>query len=211
LNRISGDSYAFFGVEVRAVRIGDSIPAPLFDVVVKPNEWARVGQSTAQAQGGRSEQAESNIEYWTAFHELLCATGGPVRKTEKPLKDVTYWAPIAGGGRAYIWAFRSLSKAPYVSSGISFYNAGALEVWNALRSDEEGLNEEFGEALKWHCNKMQTGFHIQAAPRPAILDMGDWPSQHEWLAEKMRRFDRIFSQAIQELFNQFDSDSRLAG
>ena len=40
LNRITESKFRFFGLEIEAFRIGDSPPAPRFEVVVKPNDWA---------------------------------------------------------------------------------------------------------------------------------------------------------------------------
>jgi hypothetical protein len=208
LNRITAEGYAFFAVEVRAVQIGDSMPAPLFDVVARPNEWARMLTSSTAAGEPLSHQAQDNIEYWEKLHQLIVDGGGPTRQVSKPLKDVTYWAPVASGGRAYIWAFRSTGKKPYVSAGISFYNAGAAQVWEKLHAREEEFNGRFGEVLRWHTNKARTAFHIQCASRPGSLEPQDWPSQHQWLAERMVRFDQAFGDAVKHLFLDFDEGER---
>ena len=41
LNRLASDKVWFYGVEIRAVKIGDSLPAPDFRVVAAPEEWWR--------------------------------------------------------------------------------------------------------------------------------------------------------------------------
>jgi hypothetical protein len=205
LNRITAEGHAFFGVEVRAVRIADSLPAPLFDVVAKPNDWSRISAPSTASTATITDSVRSNLAYWPGLHRLLLERDGPTRKASSDLRDVTYWAPIANSGRAYIWAFRSHSKKPYVAAGISLYNAGASEVWHALKRREEKLNLSFGEPLRWHANKLGTAFHIQCESRAASLDENDWPEQHEWLAERMIRFDRVFSNVIQELIAAFDA------
>lgn len=205
LNRITGEGYAFFGVEVRAVRIGDSLPAPLFEVVAKPNDWSKITASVQAPSAVQAESAASNLTYWPGLHEMLVTLGGPTRKVASDLKDVTYWAPIASSGRAYIWAFRSHSREPYVNAGISLYNAGASHIWHALHAEETAYTEAFGEPLKWHFNKAGTAFHIQTASRPGRLDEGDWDDQHRWLAERMVKFDKLFSSRIKQLIADFDA------
>lgn len=41
LNSITDDGHGFFGVELELWRIGDSPPAPRFNLVSRPNDWAR--------------------------------------------------------------------------------------------------------------------------------------------------------------------------
>jgi len=41
LNQATDETTHFFGVEVSLVRIAGSVPAPIFDVVAKPNDWSK--------------------------------------------------------------------------------------------------------------------------------------------------------------------------
>src|SRR6516162_2461120 len=86
LNRITNESFRFFGLEVELWRIGDSPPAPKFNIVSKPNDWS---QSVAQAARAidDAELSETRImqrAYWTAFDKVLSALGGPIRGGKKP-------------------------------------------------------------------------------------------------------------------------------
>jgi hypothetical protein len=204
LNRITAEGYAFFGVEVRAVRIGDSVPAPLFEVVAKPNDWSKI-INPSQPAAPLSDRSSSNVSYWQGLHRLLLEKGGPLRKADTDLKEVTYWAPIARSGRAYVWAYRSFSKKPYVTAGLSLYNAGAKAVWHMLQQQQALHDQAFGAPLKWHSNKKQTAFHIQAEPQAVSLEEEDWPGQHLWLAEQMVRLDQVFGGTVKQLIDAFDA------
>ncbi len=41
LNRITEEGINFFGIEITAYRIGESLPAPKFNIVSKPNDWVK--------------------------------------------------------------------------------------------------------------------------------------------------------------------------
>ena len=41
LNRITDDTFNFFGIEIELYKIGNSDPAPMFNLVSKPNDWAK--------------------------------------------------------------------------------------------------------------------------------------------------------------------------
>ena len=49
LNENTGDRTHFFGIELQLVRIGDSLNAPLLNMVVQPNDWQKqIRSSTKQ-------------------------------------------------------------------------------------------------------------------------------------------------------------------
>ena len=59
LNAHTPPEYAFFGIEVSAVRIADSPVAPVFTVVEKPNSWVR---QSSNKVGPTARKLVSGIE-----------------------------------------------------------------------------------------------------------------------------------------------------
>lgn len=64
LNDHTDDEVHFFGVEVSVVRIGDSLPAPVFTVVSRPNEW----QKHVRVKNPKKAGVFQN---WELAHEAL--------------------------------------------------------------------------------------------------------------------------------------------
>lgn len=201
LNRITGEGHAFFAVEVRAVRIGDSQPAPIFEVVAKPNDFARLVSQASYDSGDPSEAAKSNLEYWPLVNAALKEAGLPTRRASKALKDATYWIPIAGS-QAYYWVYRSVSQSPYVKVGVTFYGEPGFAAWNGLRGEEPSIAAAFGEELEWLANKQETAWSIHANPRLGSTDEGDWRDQVEWIVDKISRFEGSIGQQARELIKQ---------
>lgn len=202
LNRITGEAYAFFAVEVSAIQIEGSVPAPLFNIVAKPNEWTKAAQATAAAEETLSEYAASNLKFWPAFHDQLAAAGGPLRKTGRPLKDSNYWAPLTDNGRAYISAWRSQSRKPHVGVFLGFYNEGAESAWQRLLEQRETLEAQYGEPLNWSANKQNTVFKISPEPFYSPCEKSAWPDQHEWLVRQMTKMDLVFRTPVQSALDQ---------
>ena len=61
LNEQTSDGIVFFGLEIELWRIGDSAPAPKFNIVSRPNEWTR---SAVQSRAN-PERAKNAAEYWS--------------------------------------------------------------------------------------------------------------------------------------------------
>ena len=71
LNANSRDSVSFFGIALKAWRIGDSSPAPQLDVVVEPDEWVRSihAENLDSMSGTQMAYREFWAEFLPAFHE----------------------------------------------------------------------------------------------------------------------------------------------
>lgn len=98
LNQHTDETFSFFAVRLRVVRIGDSAMAPLFDVLEKPNNWDRSLQRTARAATASSTAPEVTARrdgFWEVYRQydpmldgdLRAGPGGSVR-----------WRPVPGTG-----------------------------------------------------------------------------------------------------------------
>ena len=192
LNRKTTDDIAFFGVEVEAVRIGASEPAPLFHVVMKPNTWARtVREQTAEQS--LSAQNLANLDYWGAFDVIASERGVP-HGMAKLTKGNNYYH--------YLGESKSVGICAYVARGnqnvgvYTFnYGADALEAFDALLPQKSLIEAEYGSPLEWKSYK--NGYWITAKLKPASPDdLSDWPRQHHWLAETMAKMKRVLAYRV---------------
>ena len=76
LNEHTADPFAFFGVQVGVVRIGDSQLAPVFDVLERPNEWDRRVQEIRR-QEGLTDSGRFNQEFWAFYAQRYPDDGVP--------------------------------------------------------------------------------------------------------------------------------------
>ncbi len=71
LNEHTVDPFAFFAVQVKAVRIGDSAIAPLFEVLAKPNGWDRqLQKQVTSAAVELSAIGQFRLAFWSRLLEL---------------------------------------------------------------------------------------------------------------------------------------------
>lgn len=67
LNDQTHDGISFFAVRVKAVQIDNSPIAPIFEVVLKPNNWERQLQAIAHNKGQLSELGQHRKAFWTHY------------------------------------------------------------------------------------------------------------------------------------------------
>lgn len=207
LNSITDERYGFFGVEAQAVRIGDSVPAPRFNLIAQPNSWTRPAVVSTSGEGeSLSEIALSNIDYWDAFHKAAIAAGAPLRKIDRPLKDTNYWVPLSGRGNAYLSAWRSHAKKAAVGVFLGLYNAPAPFVSRKLLDNKDEYDAAYGHPLEWQPNKDRTVYKaVDRLPVASPGDRSDWPRQHAWLIDRLKRLDAVFSEPVRHALTEYES------
>jgi hypothetical protein len=202
LNRISNDDFAFFAVEVTAVRIGDSMPAPLFEVVARPNDFSKLAPESVSSAPS-SSNAASNIGFWRMLHGKLKVNFGPIRKYDNDLKDTNYWAPIVPEANAFIVAYRSQSVNPCVGTYIGFYAPNGGQVWQYLQALQPQLNAKYEEPLRWVADRSGTSFKITTDPHYGSPDPTNWEGQTDLLVGRMKKLKDVFEETIRSALTNF--------
>lgn len=67
LNENTDPRYRFFAVQVKAIRIGDSPVAALFEVLERPNEWENQVRALGEAQGELIGLRKIRNDFWNLF------------------------------------------------------------------------------------------------------------------------------------------------
>jgi hypothetical protein len=89
LNTATTDEYSFFGVQIELWQIGNSEPAPRFDVVAKPNEWRRATRrATREGTKKSGSMYQDWKQFWTRFGSFTESSGS---KYPKPVAAARNW------------------------------------------------------------------------------------------------------------------------
>lgn len=99
LNNNTVENIGFFLIELHAYKIGNSLPAPKFEVIEQPNGYIKSSKNTALNKDD-SQPAIERKAFWTKFNERIEDAGKPFN-IRKPSTD--HWYNIAiGTSQAYI-------------------------------------------------------------------------------------------------------------
>jgi hypothetical protein len=199
LNASTIEAYNFFAVEIEALRIGDSPPAPRFNVVAKPNNWSRgIGQATRSSIAQLGDRARACMEYWAAFGQYLLEHGARYRMpTPAPRGNACVW----GIGRAgFQLADVILLDAHRLRVEIYINHREAKQAFDLLEADRARIESEIGEALDWQ--RLNDRQACRIAVHRTDLDPRDEdqrPLQYEWMLNKTQRFDQAFRSRLRAL------------
>ena len=200
LNRITDESFRFFGLEVELWRIGDSPAAPKFNIVSKPNDWS---QSVAQAARAidDSELSETRLvqrTYWGALNAVLNTARGPVAGNRKPQPQSWTTFPI---GRSGFWLGAVMIR-PKNQVRAELYISGeqAKALLATLKMQREQIERELGYSLEWEELPARRDCRIACYLNDVDPENeADWPRQHEWLAKQLNSLHRVFAPRVKTL------------
>jgi len=195
LNDITSEKFEFFGLEVELWQIGGSPPAPMFNIVVQPNEWSREVKQGAESQV--SDLKEQQLRYWQGLRAKLLEKKSKVRPQKA---HPQHWANYALG-RAGTWissCVNSQKKSVWVEFG--FYGPPGKVWFEEVLSKKPQIEAAIGEPLGWQRldgRKMSRIALYRENADPT--DEADWAAQHAWLIEKLELFHDVFRPIALEL------------
>lgn len=199
LNHITSEQFMFFGLEVELWRIGDSLMAPKFNVVCKPNDWSRsfITAAKSAAEGTLTENQQLQLEYWTAFRDHMISAGGIVKPTKAHPQGFMDFSL----GKSGIWLEASINVRDRKITVLTIVGTPhSMAYFKQLEATRDDLEKTFGEPLDWverPGKKLQ--FIRIRLDNADPGNRGDWKNQHGWIHEKLQKFYWTFSSAIKSL------------
>ena len=201
LNSISKDEFSFFGIALKAWRIGDSAPAPQLHMEVMPDNWARTQKVVHDDRLNPLQQLY--LRFWDEFlPEFRDAHPNWTRRT-KPSKDnwmnfpsrlssmLTYTAAFTRDGKLRVEAYID-NKDP----------ALVEEAHQRLQERAKEVEDRIGEKLVWADQKPGTRASRISLyfPHPLqVTDEGSWPEARAWAVEAMGKMRDAFNPLWREL------------
>jgi hypothetical protein len=182
LNEHTVDPFAFFAVQLRVVRIGDSPLAPLFEVLERPNNWDRqVAQKKRTAEGDLSELGQHRLAFWTHLCERHPWFG-------KPDAASSHWVELPGTEAV---AVQYISK-----NGVGIFvrprrGRSMEELGRELEPYLEGLSQELGASPGGSASFLSQSFKADAR------DRGSWDAMSDWLDERTRAYQAAFGRLME--------------
>lgn len=197
LNRITDEQFNFFGIEIEAYKIGDSLPAPLFQIVSKPNEWSRTIKSAAASNQNLTETKSLNIEYWTAMKQYF-EEKGTFLKQQKPQPQ--HWTNFALGKSNFYLAAVSSVRDNFLRVEFLINSDTSKEDFRKLKEKYETQSyEQIGENLIWDELKDKKVSWIYFKKDANVSERNDWNNQHQWFMETLEKFDKFFRPKVKQI------------
>lgn len=143
LNNNSSEEIGFFLIELHAYKINDSLPAPMFKVVEKPNNFIKTSkQNYSDKELNRSQN--ERLMFWEEFNTVIVAKGKPF-SVRKPTTD--HWYDVAIGTSEAHLAINLVNKENKIV--LELYILDNKKLFDHLYEDKEKIENTLQMNFSW--------------------------------------------------------------
>ena len=143
LNNNTNKDLGFFLIELHAYKIGDSLAAPKFEIVEKPNDFIKNSKNNT-GSGEMNKSQSERLEFWKKFNEVIIERGKPfnVRKA-----TTDHWYDVAlGTSEAHI-SISLVNKESCIT--VEVYVSDNKKFFDELYAKKDNIEQELGFNLDW--------------------------------------------------------------
>lgn len=178
LNNTSKNSIGYFLLEIEAWRIGDSDPAPKFNVVEAPNDWGRLINDPTLTPTSKLCQ-----RFWEGFNAYASERQDflNVFKLRKPQPQ--NWCDFAIG-RSGVWMSASVSDY-YKRIRVSAYVSRKHEENLVLLENIASLSKTMGADIEMGQSEDKT---LNISRDFDIRDESKWPEAFAWYCDMLPKY-----------------------
>jgi hypothetical protein len=196
LNRITDDTFNFFGIEVELYRIGESLAAPMFNVVSKPNDWAKSVRKSASSQN-MTDIKLLQQEYWQGLKDYMEDKKSFV-KMQSPQPQ--HWTNVAVGKSNFHLSATVNSREKNISIWLNITGDNAKENFDKLYAEAYEISKnEISPSIVWDKLEGKKSSVLILKARGNLIQKDEWPEQYEWFKTNLEKFSRLFRPKLRNL------------
>ena len=143
LNNNTTKDINFFLIEIHAYKIGESDPAPKFEVVEKPNDFVKRSK-TKYTDGELNQSQSERLMFWEQFNEVVAARGKPFNLRKA---STDHWYDVAVGVSGAHIAINLVNKDKNVV--VELYINDDKSLFDSLYERKDEIEGKLGFSLVW--------------------------------------------------------------
>ncbi|MDD4599851.1 MAG: DUF4268 domain-containing protein [Negativicutes bacterium] len=184
LNQHTDENIGFFLVEIELWRINNSLPAPKFNVVERPNDWAK----TMKTIEGLSDTKKLQLEFWQAFIDYAFKKEDFNSEFSKRKPQPQHWYDLGVGSSIYHINFTVNTQKNRI--GTEIYISNDKDKFKKFVDCKEEIESALGLKLEWREAKKDC--RILASYSGDIKTGTEaWPAYFDWMCKMALKFKAV--------------------
>jgi len=193
LNEHTDEDINFFIVKMELWQIDSSAYAPKFQIVSKPNEWAKaVKQLSGKSQ--LTDTKVTQLEFWNKFKEYAQGT-----KTALRLRKAhpQHWYDISIGTSGAHVALTINTQAKQLACEL--YIPDSKELFHKLSEHKDNIEPELGQKPEWMELPGKKAARIKLSKEGDIDQPDHWEEYFKWFKTTAENFQKVFLKYIKKV------------
>lgn len=182
LNQHTDNNIGFFLIEIELWKINNSLPAPKFNVVERPNDWAK----TIKISEGLSDTQKLKLEYWQKFNEYADSDAVFSREFSIRKPQPCHWYDLSIGSSSYHIGLTVNTQKKRI--GAEIYFSKSKDLYKKFMDKKDVIERWTGQEVQ--------GIEAEQDCRIVVFRNGDiketkhWENEIKWMFEMALKFKK---------------------
>lgn len=168
LNTHTDEEVGFFLLEIEVWKIGDSLAAPKFNIVSKPNDW------------GKSQKLQG--EFGQAFGEYGASNEAYSKEFNKRKALPQHWYDLPMGSSEYHISLTCATQRNEI--GIEVYIDNNKDIYDLFYNNKDRIEEKTNLKYKWKRLDNKKASRIKATKKCDVNNQEEWEEAFEWFCKQ---------------------------
>lgn len=195
LNDNTNEKINFFALNIELWKIENSPFAPKFNIISKPNNWAKAlkKSTTNQSQNNTTDLKMLQLEFWTNLNDYFNNNSSVSTRTPRP--QHWYDLTLGVGSKAHL-SLVVHNREQYCS--VEVYIPNSKELYFKLEQHKQEIEDKINLKFEWMELPKKQASRIRIKKYNFNLeDTDNWENEYKWLLETVEKIKPIFSEHIQ--------------
>ncbi|MDD3325297.1 MAG: DUF4268 domain-containing protein [Sulfurospirillaceae bacterium] len=190
LNIHTDENIGFFLCEIKLFKIGNSDIAPSFNVIEKPNDWAKEIKKITSS----NPTQQLRLEYWQEFVDYAFSNSNFSKEFNKRKPSTDHWMNLSLGSSSCHISISRIQKRNELD--VELYIDEDKELFKSLILHKDDIESELGLKLDWRELPERKASRIVVEKSVELDNRDKWPEQFEWVMDVCLKLKKAFKKYI---------------
>jgi hypothetical protein len=186
LNEHTDEDIEFYLLQIELWQIGESPFAPKFEIISKPNDWAKTVRSSVESKD-LTETKIKQMEFWDGLKAYAKINYPKIRPQKS---HPQHWLNISiGSSQAHVCL--SINSREHLFT-TEIWIGDNKDFYHNLEGHKDEIESELKEKLEWLELPEKKASRIKISTSGDFNNQGKWEEYFEWLLQMTEKFQKVF-------------------
>lgn len=190
INEHTDENINIFLIQIKILRIGDSVPAPMFTVLEKPKDWPKQNKQVAVTKTNQQQK-----DFWNGFMDYAMKNAEFSKLFHRRKGLMQNWMNLPLGSSKYQICLTIKTEGKI---GAEIFINKRQDIFNNLKLNKDQIEKELGFKMDWQPLPDKKGSRIAIVLEGNVNDTNKWEDYFKWLIDKAVKLKNVFPKYLKK-------------